>query len=126
MAWHQAELGAPEPARVAEMTTVGLDTSVANAARIYDYLLGGKDNYLADRDAGEQILACIPHAQRAARQNREFLGRVVEFLAGIGYRQFVDIGSGLPTQSNVHEIAQRVDPASCQAKDVYGRRTPGR
>jgi O-methyltransferase involved in polyketide biosynthesis len=95
------------------MTTINLDTSVPNAARIYDYLLGGKDNFQTDRQAGDQIAACIPHAAAAAFQNRQFLGRVVENLAERGIRQFLDIGSGLPTRSSVHQIAQRVDP-SCR------------
>src|SRR5690349_4774086 len=108
MTWHQAgQAGAGEPSSAAEMTRVQLDTSVPNAARIYDYLLGGKSNYAADRAAAGQITRHIPHAAAAARQNRQFLGRVVEHLAQSGIRQFLDIGSGLPlpTVSNVHQIA---------------------
>jgi hypothetical protein len=94
------------------MTTVQLDTSVPNAARIYDYLLGGKSNYAADRAAAEQIMRPVPHAAAAARQNRDFLGRVVRHLAGAGVRQFLDIGSGMPLLNgrDVHEIARRVSP----------------
>jgi O-methyltransferase involved in polyketide biosynthesis len=90
----------------------GLDTSVPNVARIYDYYLGGKDNFAADRDAAERVLAAIPHAAVACRQNRDFLVRVVRFLAESGIRQFLDIGSGLPTRSNVHQVAQALVPES--------------
>jgi O-methyltransferase involved in polyketide biosynthesis len=89
-----------------------LDTSVPNVARIYDFLLGGKDNYQADREAADMVLREIPHSALACRQNRDFLARVVRVLAGAGIRQFLDIGSGLPTQSNVHEIAQAAAPGS--------------
>lgn len=90
----------------------GLDTSVPNVARIYDFLLGGKDNYQADREAAETVLREIPHSALACRQNRDFLARVVRVLARAGIRQFLDIGSGLPTRSNVHEIAQAAAPGS--------------
>jgi O-methyltransferase involved in polyketide biosynthesis len=96
----------------AGMATIQLNTSVPNAARIYDYLLGGKDNFAADRKAAELIGRQIPHSAAAAHQNRAFLGRVVRLLADTGIRQFLDIGSGLPTKANVHQIAQQVDPAS--------------
>jgi S-adenosyl methyltransferase len=93
-----------------ERATVRLDTTVANAARIYDYLLGGKNNYAADRNAAEAVIRCIPHAAAAARQNRRFLGRVVTYLTrDQGIRQFLDIGSGLPAGSNVHEVAQSAE-----------------
>lgn len=95
----------------------GLDVTVPNVARIYDYILGGKDNFEADRAAAAQILAVIPGGSGPARMNRAFLGRVVHFLAADrGIRQFLDIGSGLPTASNVHEIAQAADP---DARVVY-------
>ena len=90
----------------------GLDTSVPNVARIYDFLLDGKDNYQADRDAAGMVLREIPNSALACRQNRDFLARVVRVLAGAGIRQFLDIGSGLPTRSNVHEIAQAAAPGS--------------
>jgi hypothetical protein len=90
----------------------GLDTSVPNVARIYDFLLGGKDNYQADRDAAGMVLREIPHSALACRQNRDLLARAVRVLAGAGIRQFLDIGSGLPTRSNVHEIAQAAAPGS--------------
>jgi hypothetical protein len=95
----------------------GLDVTVPNVARIYDFILGGKDNFDADRAAAAQILAVIPGGSGPARMNRAFLGRVVHFLAAErGIRQFLDIGSGLPTASNVHEIAQAADP---DARVVY-------
>jgi SAM-dependent methyltransferase len=100
-----------------KLASRGLDVTVPNVARIYDYLLGGKDNFDADRAAAEKILAVIPGGSGSARMNRAFLGRAVRFLAGErGIRQFLDIGSGLPTVSNVHEIAQAADP---HARVVY-------
>ncbi|MGC5014202.1 SAM-dependent methyltransferase [Streptosporangium sp. DT93] len=89
----------------------GLDPNVPNVARIYDYYLGGKDNFAADRARAEEMMR-IPGTVQAARNNRAFLRRVVHILAGEGIRQFLDIGAGLPTQENVHQIAERVDPAS--------------
>jgi O-methyltransferase involved in polyketide biosynthesis len=88
------------------------DTTVPNVARIYDFMLGGKDNFAADRAAAEKLAGQVPHCALAARQNRDFLGRVVRVLAEAGIRQFLDIGSGLPTQSNVHEIAQAAAPGA--------------
>src|SRR5579871_3122345 len=93
------------------------DTSVAHQARIYDYLLGGKDNYAADRAASEAVLAIYPEMAFNAAANRAFLGRVVRYLAGeAGIRQFLDIGTGIPTADNTHQVAQRVAPES---KIVY-------
>src|SRR5579862_8837083 len=93
------------------------DTSVANQARIYDYLLGGKDNYEADRVATAAILAIYPGMSFNAKANRAFLGRAVRFLAGeAGIRQFLDIGTGIPTAANTHEVAQAVAP---QSRVVY-------
>jgi len=88
----------------------GLDTATPNVARIYDYLLGGKDNFAADRAAAEQLLAMIPDVAAIAADNRAFLGRAVRYLADNGIRQFLDLGSGLPTRSNVHEVAQQNAP----------------
>jgi len=89
------------------------DTSVPNVSRIYNALLGGKDNYESDRQAASRILEIEPDSADVARQNRAFLGRVVRFLAEEkGVRQFLDIGSGLPTASNVHEVAQSCAPES--------------
>jgi hypothetical protein len=88
-----------------------IDTSTPNVARIYDYLLGGKDNFAADRQAAEKLIAAIPDVAAIARDNRSFLGRVVRYLAmQAGIRQFLDLGGGLPTQANVHELAQGVAP----------------
>jgi hypothetical protein len=101
----------------AEGWTAGINTDVAHPARMYDYYLGGKDNFPADREAAEQALAAAPAVREMARQNRAFLQRVVRFLAGeAGIRQFLDIGTGLPTQGNVHEIAQATMP---DARVVY-------
>jgi S-adenosyl methyltransferase len=89
----------------------GIDTSTPNVARIYDYLLGGKDNFAADREAARRLTGVVPDVAAIARDNRSFLGRVVRYLAGqAGIRQFLDLGSGLPTQANVHELAQGVAP----------------
>jgi hypothetical protein len=89
------------------------DTTVANQARIYDYLLGGKDNYAADRAAVDAVLKVAPEMGFTARANRAFLGRVVRYLAGeAGIRQFLDIGTGIPTAGNTHQVAQGVAPES--------------
>jgi SAM-dependent methyltransferase len=97
--------------------TTNINTDVAHPARMYDYYLGGKDNFPADREAAEQALAASPAVRDMARQNRAFLQRVVRFLAReAGIRQFLDIGTGLPTQGNVHEIAQAIAP---DARVVY-------
>ena len=83
-------------------------------ARIYDYFLGGKNHFAADRETADKILAANPAIRVAARENRAFLGRAVRYLAAeAGIRQFLDIGTGLPTTGNVHEVAQSVDP-SCR------------
>jgi O-methyltransferase involved in polyketide biosynthesis len=89
------------------------DTSVAHPARVYDYWLGGKDNYQSDRDAAEQVIAAMPSILPGVRANRAFLRRAVEYLAGdVGIRQFLDVGTGLPTAQNTHEVAQSVAPES--------------
>jgi trans-aconitate methyltransferase len=91
----------------------GIDTSVAHQARVYDYMLGGKDNFAADRAVGEKILQGYPDAAVATRANRAFLGRAVRFLAAeAGIRQFLDIGTGIPSANNTHEVAQAVAPES--------------
>jgi hypothetical protein len=89
-----------------------IDTSVSNPARVYDYLLGGKDNFEVDRVTAHAGMAAFPQIAQSARANRVFLGRVVRFLAESGIRQFLDIGTGLPSMNNVHEVAQSVAPAS--------------
>jgi hypothetical protein len=89
------------------------DTSVAHQARMYDYVLGGKDNYAADRAAVEAGLKAWPDMAFAMRANRAFLGRVVRYLAGeADMRQFLDIGTGIPTAGNTHQIVQAVAPES--------------
>jgi SAM-dependent methyltransferase len=89
------------------------DTSVAHQARMYDHLLGGKDNYAADRAAVEAGLKAYPELAFAARANRAFLGRVIRYLAGeAGIRQFLDIGTGIPTAGNTHQVAQAIAPDS--------------
>jgi len=87
------------------------DTSVPHVARVYDYWLGGKDNFAADREMGERTLAAYPNLVFSVRANRAFLARTVRFLAAeAGIRQFLDIGTGIPTANNTHEVAQRVAP----------------
>jgi hypothetical protein len=92
---------------------VSLDTSVPHIARVYDYWLGGKDNFEADRVVAEQVIATLPDIRLSVRAQRAFLGRAVHFLAAeAGIRQFLDIGTGLPSANNTHEVAQRVAPES--------------
>jgi S-adenosyl methyltransferase len=89
------------------------DTSVAHIARVYDYWLGGKDNFAADRAAGDQAIKAFPNIPLSARANRAYQARVVRFLAGeAGIRQFLDIGTGIPTANHTHQVAQSVAPAS--------------
>ena len=94
-----------------ESVLASFDPTKPNIARVYDYLLGGKDNFAADRALGNQIIASLPTVQVGVRAQREVLGRVVSYLVGeavVG--QLIDIGSGLPTAESVHEVAQRIDP----------------
>jgi trans-aconitate methyltransferase len=89
------------------------DTSVPHIARVYDYWLGGKDNFAADRELGERTLQAYPKLIYSVRANRAFLVRTVRFLAAeAGIRQFLDIGTGIPTAGNTHEVAQRAAPDS--------------
>ena len=91
----------------------GFDTSVPHSARVYDYWLGGKDNFAADREAGDRALEAYPALVLAVRANRAFLARAVRFLAAeSGVRQFLDIGTGIPTAGNTHEVAQAAAPES--------------
>ena len=93
------------------------DTSVPHIARVYDYWLGGKDNFAADRVMGERTLQAYPNLVYSVRANRAFLARAVRFLVGTaGIRQFLDIGTGIPTANNTHEVAQRIAP---EARIVY-------
>jgi SAM-dependent methyltransferase len=95
----------------------GIDTSLPHSARVWNYWLGGKDNYAVDREVGDAWRALYPQIVVKARESRAFLGRAVRFLAGeAGIRQFLDIGTGLPTADNTHEVAQRVAP---DARVVY-------
>jgi hypothetical protein len=98
-----------------------LDTSVPNIARMYDYWLGGKDNFAADREAADRMAQAIPQLPWLARENRGFLQRAVGFCAREGVTQFLDIGSGLPTNRNVHEVAQHVNADS---RVVYADNDP--
>jgi SAM-dependent methyltransferase len=92
---------------------MSVDASVPNAARVYDFFLGGTDNYAADRELARKILAILPDTAAVCRDNRAFLQRAVRFLAGeAGIRQFLDIGAGLPTMGNVHEVARETAPVS--------------
>jgi hypothetical protein len=99
----------------------GFDTGVAHPARIYDAWLGGKDNFAADRAAAAAGLELYPDAVRSVRANRAFLARAVAYLAGCGIRQFLDIGTGLPSADNTHEVAQAAAPAS---RVVYADNDP--
>jgi len=90
-----------------------INPSVATAARMYDYFLGGHDNFAADRIAALKVIDAAPEIPELARENRKFLGRAVRFLAGeAGIEQFLDLGTGLPTRDNVHQVAQHVNPAA--------------
>lgn len=94
----------------------GVDTDVPNVARMYDYYLGGLHNFPADREMAQRVVGAYPSLPAILKLNRAFLRRAVKYLAKAGIRQFVDLGSGLPTVGNVHEIAQSVDP---EAHVVY-------
>jgi S-adenosyl methyltransferase len=99
-----------------------IDTSRPHPARMYDYFLGGKSHFAADRETAEKVLAIAPTTRITARENRAFLGRAVRYLvAEAGVRQFLDIGTGLPTAGNVHDVAQAVDPS---ARVVYADNDP--
>jgi hypothetical protein len=101
------------PAPTDELPKVHIDTKVAHIARVYNYWLGGKDNFAADREAAELVIASYPSIVASVRAQREFLGRAVGYLAReAGVRQFLDIGTGLPAASNTHEVAQQVAPES--------------
>jgi hypothetical protein len=101
------------PEELDDSAGTAVDTTVPHSARIWNYWLGGKDNYAVDRVAGDQFSAIFPQIVDIARADRAFLGRVVRFLAGeAGVRQFLDVGTGLPTKDNTHEVAQRAAPES--------------
>lgn len=91
----------------------GTDTGKANTARVYDWWIGGSHNFRADQDTARSLVAVEPNIRAMAKANRAFLGRAVRFLAGeAGIRQFLDIGSGIPTEQNVHQVARQVAPES--------------
>jgi len=90
----------------------GLDLDRPNVARVYDYMLGGGCNFEHDREMGDKLMAAAPELEVAARHNRAFLRRVVRFCIEVGIRQFLDLGSGIPTVGNVHEVAHRYAPDS--------------
>ncbi|NUR85501.1 MAG: hypothetical protein HOY71_15580, partial [Nonomuraea sp.] len=87
-----------------------MDTQRPNMARMYDYALGGKDNFVADREAVERLFSMSPENRYVPLANRRFLGRAVRHVARAGIRQYVDLGAGLPSQGNVHEVAKQVEP----------------
>jgi hypothetical protein len=93
-----------------EWAPVGIDLDRPSAARVYDFYLGGFHNFAADREMGRQAIQMWPDLPEIMRANRGFLRRAVEFLVGAGVRQFLDLGSGIPTVGNVHEVAQRLAP----------------
>ncbi|GGS45851.1 hypothetical protein GCM10010156_00620 [Planobispora rosea] len=99
-----------------EKAPAGIDPTIPSVARMYDYYLGGKDNFASDREAAENFIKVLPGIREMARSNRAFLSRAVSEIAGRGVRQFLDIGSGLPTQENVHQVAHRIIP---DARVVY-------
>lgn len=94
---------------------------VPHTARVYDYYLGGKSHYAIDRQAGDSVLSAWPGARAAARTNRQFMHRAVRFLSERGVRQFLDIGTGIPTEPNLHQVAQSVAP---EARVVYVDKDP--
>jgi hypothetical protein len=94
-----------------EWVPTGVDEEVPSAARVYDYLLGGGHNFSADRVLAENLLKVLP-ARDMARLNRQYLDRAVRYMIGKGITQFLDLGSGIPTVGNVHEVAQKVKPGA--------------
>jgi SAM-dependent methyltransferase len=94
----------------------GVETDRPSVARLYDFFLGGHHNYAADRELARRLLQVEPNARHIVAENRAFLGRAVSYLTQAGIRQFIDLGSGIPTQENVHEIAQR---DSSEARVIY-------
>jgi SAM-dependent methyltransferase len=97
--------GQDEQSRHENWKALGIRTDIPHSARVYNFLLGGKDNFAADRDAAEMSLSVMPQIRDSARGNRQFLLRAVRFLRDVGIRQFLDVGTGLPTSPNTHEVA---------------------
>src|SRR5689334_7402555 len=109
----QRQASATDPERFAGWRAAGVDPTRPSIARVYDYWLGGKHNLAADRELGSRMETLDPRIPAACRANRAFLGRAVRFLAEqAGIRQFIDIGSGIPSAGNVHEVAQLATPAT--------------
>ena len=108
--------GSAEQDQHASWVALGIRTDIPHPARVYDYVLGGKDNFAADRELAEISMKFMPEIRDSSRANRDFLARAVRFLAEAGVRQFLDIGSGLPTAPNPHDVARAVNPA---ARVVY-------
>jgi hypothetical protein len=101
------------PAPLEEQPKVEVDTGVAHIARVYNYWLGGKDNFAADRELGDRTIEAYPQIVLSVRANRAFLARTVRFLVrDQGIRQFLDIGTGIPTANNTHQVAQHYAPDS--------------
>jgi hypothetical protein len=117
---HAAALS-DDPGPFAGWRDAGVDPSKASIARVYDYWVGGTHNFVSDRELAERMATLDPRIPAACKANRAFLGRAVRFLASRGIRQFLDIGSGIPTAGNVHEIAQQAAPGS---RVVYVDRDP--
>lgn len=105
----------------AEWVPPEVDTRIPNPARVYDYWLDGDHNFQADRELAEKIIGIMPGIRDASRLNRAFLRRAVAFMVDAGIRQFLDIGSGIPTVGNLHEIAQQADP---ECRVVYVDKDP--
>ena len=104
---------ATEAATPTDAAPAAIDITVPHSARVWNYWLGGKDNYPVDQQAGDRVFEMFPEIVEVARASRAFLRRAVRFLAGEqGVRQFLDVGTGLPTADNTHEVAQQVAPSS--------------
>lgn len=102
-------------------TEAGLGQNRAHSARMYDYYLGGKTNYAVDREAGQEVIRAFPAVETVARANRAYMHRAVEYMAQRGIRQFIDVGTGIPTAPNVHNVAQAVAP---ECRVVYADNDP--
>jgi hypothetical protein len=100
----------------------GVETDRPSVARLYDFFLGGHHNYAADRELGRRLIQAEPNTRYIVKENRDFLGRAVDYLTQAGIEQFIDLGSGIPTQENVHEIAQR---GNSDARIIYVDNDPG-
>jgi hypothetical protein len=119
---HGTAIPRADPGVACDESVSGFDPTRPNAARVYDYFLGGKNHFAADRETADTVLTTAPSTRITARENRAFLGRVVRYLAAeAGIRQFLDIGTGLPTSGNVHEVAQAIEPS---ARVVYADKDP--